>query len=196
MIIWLNGPYGSGKTTCAYELNRRLPNSHVYDPEISGFAIKRTTPKPLKHESFQDFHQWRKFNYSMLSDLAKDFKGTIIVPMTIINSDYYDELVKQLKDDGNKLRHLILFADKDTVRKRYEKGVRRFDKEPMRRLDKCLKAFETVITQEKIDTVNKSIDEVVEEIAYICNLRLRPDSRSKVRKELYRAKLLISQLFR
>jgi adenylylsulfate kinase-like enzyme len=32
MIIWINGAFGSGKTQMAFEINRRLENSYVYDP--------------------------------------------------------------------------------------------------------------------------------------------------------------------
>jgi deoxyadenosine/deoxycytidine kinase len=33
MLIWLNGPFGVGKTQTAHELSRRLPTSVVCDPE-------------------------------------------------------------------------------------------------------------------------------------------------------------------
>jgi adenylylsulfate kinase-like enzyme len=32
MLLWINGPFGGGKTATAYELNRRLPGSVVCDP--------------------------------------------------------------------------------------------------------------------------------------------------------------------
>lgn len=35
-----NEVFGSGKTQTSYELNRRIPNSFVYDPENLGFFIK------------------------------------------------------------------------------------------------------------------------------------------------------------
>lgn len=54
MIIWLNGAFGSGKTTCAFELNRRLPNSFVYDPENIGYFIRNNTPKEIQRFDFQD----------------------------------------------------------------------------------------------------------------------------------------------
>ena len=37
MIIWINGSFGSGKTQAAYELNKRIENSFVFDPENAGF---------------------------------------------------------------------------------------------------------------------------------------------------------------
>ena len=47
LILWINGAFGSGKTTISYELNRRIPNSFVYDPENIGFFIRKNIPKQI-----------------------------------------------------------------------------------------------------------------------------------------------------
>lgn len=105
MIIWLNGAYGVGKTTCASELSRRLVNSFVYDPENAGYFIRRNIPKELYKNNFQDHKQWRAFNYEMLKYISCEYTGTIIVPMTIINRQYYEEVVQRLTDDGIFVKH-------------------------------------------------------------------------------------------
>ena len=38
-LIWINGAFGSGKTQTAYELNARISDSFVYDPENMGYFI-------------------------------------------------------------------------------------------------------------------------------------------------------------
>lgn len=48
MIIWINGAFGAGKTQTAYELNRRIENSFVYDPENIGFFINKSMPPSTK----------------------------------------------------------------------------------------------------------------------------------------------------
>lgn len=45
MILWINGAFGSGKTTIAYELNRRIQDSYVYDPENVGYFLRKNAPK-------------------------------------------------------------------------------------------------------------------------------------------------------
>lgn len=85
MIIWLNGAFGSGKTTNAFELKRRLPNSFVYDPENIGYFIRENIPKELHESNFQDHEQWRIFNYEMLKYISNTYEGTVIVPMTIFH---------------------------------------------------------------------------------------------------------------
>jgi hypothetical protein len=44
MIIWIICAFGSGKTQTAFELNRRLENSYVYDPENIGYFFRRNMP--------------------------------------------------------------------------------------------------------------------------------------------------------
>lgn len=50
MIIWINGAFGSGKTQTSYELQRRIPNSVVYDPEKIGFLLTRIYLRKLVKE--------------------------------------------------------------------------------------------------------------------------------------------------
>ncbi len=44
MIIWLNGTFGSGKTSVTKELNSIIKNSYIYDPENVGFLIRDNIP--------------------------------------------------------------------------------------------------------------------------------------------------------
>lgn len=67
MIIWINGAFGSGKTTTAYELHRRLDNSFVYDPENVGYFIRKNSPESFSKGDFQDIELWRKMNYELIS---------------------------------------------------------------------------------------------------------------------------------
>jgi len=53
MLVWINGAFGAGKTQTAFELARRLADAHVADPELLGFALRRTLP-PAAHGDFQD----------------------------------------------------------------------------------------------------------------------------------------------
>jgi hypothetical protein len=48
VLIWVNGPFGGGKTQVAHELQRRVPGSVVCDPEHVGFGLHRMTPPGLR----------------------------------------------------------------------------------------------------------------------------------------------------
>lgn len=66
MIIWINGSFGSGKTSISIKLKERLKHSHIYDPEEAGFFIRDNIPKEINIDDFQDFKMWRDFNYTTL----------------------------------------------------------------------------------------------------------------------------------
>jgi hypothetical protein len=53
MLLWINGPFGGGKTQTAYELHRRLQGSLVCDPEHVGYGLHRMLPPTLRGD-FQD----------------------------------------------------------------------------------------------------------------------------------------------
>lgn len=194
MIIWLNGAFGAGKTTCAFELHRRLPDSIVYDPENIGYFIRRNTPRRMHKPDFQDHEQWRSFNYEMLSWLARDYPGTIIVPMTVVNRRYYDEIIGRLQAEGIEVKHYILYADKEVILKRLNKRAKIGETWAKAQVDRCLEAFNTTIADEKIVTDRKPVDLVVEEIAARSGLQLPPDKRSRLKKEADRLLTLIRHI--
>jgi len=66
MLIWINGPFGVGKTATAFELNRRLPGSVVCDPAHVGFGMRRMLPPSLRG-NFQDIPAWRNAVTELLS---------------------------------------------------------------------------------------------------------------------------------
>ena len=55
ILLWINGPFGGGKTQTAYELHRRLQGSLVCDPEHVGYGLHRMLPPTLRGD-FQDLH--------------------------------------------------------------------------------------------------------------------------------------------
>jgi len=118
MIIWINGAFGSGKTSAVFELNRRLPDSFVYDPEDVGFFIRQKTPKEFSHGDFQDIPLWREMNHKLIKMIMTKYSGTLIVPMTLVNPAYYYEIVGHLREDGFDLRHFILYASKEAILRR------------------------------------------------------------------------------
>lgn len=184
MIIWINGAFGSGKTSVAYELHRRLPDSFVYDPEEIGFFLRDNLPESLAgHGDFQDIPLWRSLNLETLSHIAENFPGTVIVPMTVTNRQYWDELVGELSKTFE-LRHFILYAGRETLLKRLSSRAESQKSWAAKQIDRCLEAFDSEIKATKIYTDDIDIDEVVREIAGLSGIILPPDERSPLRKFL------------
>ncbi|MDP5276467.1 AAA family ATPase [Chengkuizengella axinellae] len=186
MIIWINGAFGSGKTTCTYELNKRLPNSFVYDPENIGYFIRKNIPIELYESDFQNHEQWRLFNYKMLKYISDTYDGIIIAPMTLVNRHYYDEIIGRLIKEGIEVKHYILYAEKKTIKKRLNKRFEWANSWAKSQIDRCIYAFNHDITEEKIITDNKTIDSIVEEIAEKSDLTLASDKRGHLKKFLDR----------
>ncbi|RXZ78670.1 tunicamycin resistance protein [Paenibacillaceae bacterium] len=182
MIIWINGAFGAGKTTCAFELHRRLPNSFVYDPENFGYFLNTNVPKTIRESDFQNFPQWRLFNYEILKLLSQKYHGTIIVPMTITNKQYYDEVIGRLTKEGIHIKHFIIYAQKETLVKRLNKRLEFGESWGKQRIGMCINAFNQDICEQKIHTDDMSVDSVVSTIADLANIVLPADNRSALKK--------------
>ena len=63
-IIWLNGPFGVGKSSAARALRERWPGSVVVNPEIPGWFIRRTIGR-VRPGDYQARWAWRAITVFM-----------------------------------------------------------------------------------------------------------------------------------
>ncbi|MFZ5354861.1 MAG: tunicamycin resistance protein [Bacillota bacterium] len=165
MILWINGAFGSGKSSVAEELSRSISHSHVYDPEQVGYFLWDNFPQEMKRKgNFQHIQIWREVNYKILKYIDDNYDGIIIVPMTIYIRQYYDEIISRLANEGIKVHHFILCATKQTIINRLIHRGETEDCWAVQHIDKCLTAFDTEITEEKIHTEDRSVSDIVLEI--------------------------------
>lgn len=182
MIIWINGAFGAGKTTTAHELHRRLPGSHLYDPENIGYFVRKNAPRGIDEGDFQDLPIWRSFNRDMLKLMADKRAGTIIVPMTLVNPRYFDEIVGELRADGVEIRHFALLASRETLLRRLKTRGDGSDSWPARQIDRCVDSLSRERFERHIRTDGLTVESIVELIAEEAGVKLLPDKRSRVRK--------------
>lgn len=181
MIIWINGAFGVGKTQTAYELRRRLPGSFVYDPENVGFLLQKVIPPPIQADDFQDYPMWRAFNLDILDYCLQRYTGPIIVPMTVTNRRYYDELIGALSK-RTEVRHVILCAKRETLLRRLASRFETPRSWAAQQIDRCFKAFDEDIPGCRINTDEMDIYQVVEKIASLSGVSLTEDKRSAFRR--------------
>ncbi|WP_037570438.1 AAA family ATPase [Phaeacidiphilus oryzae] len=201
MLVWINGPFGGGKTQTAYELHRRLPGSVVCDPEHVGFGLHRMTPRELRRD-FQDLPAWRQGVRQVLERvLTAQPERTVLAPMTLVRAEYFDEIVGALRAEGHQVRHFALLAERETVLKRLrERGLGHLVRiaggrdAPLRResfavarLDDCLERLRDERFAEHIRTDRLSVAQVAEKIAASAGLPISPDRDGPVRGPLRRA---------
>ncbi|MER7665470.1 MULTISPECIES: AAA family ATPase [unclassified Streptomyces] len=179
MLLWINGPFGGGKTQTAYELNRRLPGSVVCDPERVGFGLHRMMPPSLR-EDFQDLPAWRQGVFEVLDLTLRHHRGVAIAPMTVVEPAYFEETVGRLRAAGHEVRHFALLAERETVLRRLrERGLGRgLQRESfaVRRLDLCLERLREPLFAEHIRTDRIGVPAVADRIADSAGLRLTPNT--------------------
>ncbi|MGN5240189.1 MULTISPECIES: AAA family ATPase [unclassified Rhodococcus (in: high G+C Gram-positive bacteria)] len=194
MLIWINGAFGAGKTQTAFELHRRAPSSHVADPEFIGFALHKMLPAHARGD-FQDRPQWRSAVVRTLADAVAVSDGPVIVPMTLVNPAYFDEIMTGLSAENVDVRHFSLIASPETLRQRlrtrsgYWLGrlAGREDTWALRQIPRCVQALASERFDEHIGTDGRAVDEVVEDIARRTGLDLIHDRMNGARYQLRRA---------
>lgn len=206
MLLWINGPFGGGKTQTAYELHRRLPGSVVCDPETVGFGLHRMMPARLRGD-FQDFPSWRQGVVEVLDHVLREHDGPVIAPMTVAEPRYFAETVGRLREQGHDVRHFALLAQRATVLDRLRdrglglapilKAVGRGDLLLRReqfavdRLDYCLEQLGKPEFAEQIWTDTTPVAAVAERIADTVGLPLTPATGGRLRARARRTAVTI-----
>ncbi|MEV8434621.1 AAA family ATPase [Streptomyces chartreusis] len=200
MLLWINGPFGGGKTQTAHEIRRRLPGSVICDPEHAGFGLRRTLPPELRGD-FQDLTAWRQGVVEVLDLALAKHDGVVIAPMTVTNSDYFAETVGRLGELGHDVRHFSLLAQRETVLKRLRErgfghllqrvagknaGLRR-ESWAVRQLDHCLERLREPEFAEHLWTDHSTVPKTADRIAVLAGLRLRPNNEGALRTRLRQA---------
>ncbi|MEV7443481.1 AAA family ATPase [Streptomyces sp. NPDC091204] len=190
MIIWLNGPFGGGKTQTAYEVHRRLPGSVVCDPEHVGFGLHRMLPPALRGD-FQDLPAWRQGVFEVLDLAARRHPGVVLVPMTVTEPAYFAQTVGRLREQGHDVRHFALLAQRETVLRRLrERGLGRGlkpDSFAVARLDGCLEALRAPEFAQHVTTDRLAVSEVAERVAASAGVELVPNTDGALRGRIRRA---------
>jgi hypothetical protein len=90
VIIFLNGPFGVGKTTTAHLLGERIPHAMVYDPEVIGSCVRYLVRAVEQADDYQDHVLWRILTVEIARLLRETYGRALVVPMTVTRYDYYD----------------------------------------------------------------------------------------------------------
>ncbi len=200
MLLWINGPFGGGKTQTAYEIRRRLPGSVVCDPEHVGFGLHRMTPPALRGD-FQDLRAWRQGVYEVLDLTLRRHEGTVIAPMTVVEPAYFRETLGRLREQGHDVRHFALLAERDTVLRRLrERGLGhavrlvagkaaalKHESFAVANLDRCLDRLRDEEFATHLWTDRLTVAQVADRVADTSGLRLDPNTDTALRGRARRA---------
>jgi hypothetical protein len=165
MLIWINGPFGVGKTSVARRLAKKLDDAWLFDPEQIGFMLRRVWPA-RDVPDFQDLPIWRELTLRTLAAAAKSSARPIVVPMSLSNPDYFGEIVGGLRAEGVDVRHFTLMAPAATIRRRnwLRLAGLRSKRWALARVEPCLASLSSAEFATHIETGGRSVPGVAAEI--------------------------------
>lgn len=205
MLLWINGPFGGGKTHVAAELTHRLPGAWVADPELVGFGLHRMLP-PARRGDFQDMPSWRFGVIEALDTTLGGHDGLVIAPQTLVCAEYFQEILGTLRERGHEVRHVALLARPETVLQRLrDRGFGKYSSRlrvdtlaresfAVERVESYLERLQRPEFAEHVWTDSLTIPEVAEHVAAACDLRLLPRDPSHLRTALRRARTTIRHM--
>lgn len=106
MIVWINGPFGGGKSTLVEELRPRWPEALVFDPEMVGYVLREIVDVPTG--DFQDLPLWRRQVADLAVGLVEEYRRPLLVPMTLVDPGYLGEIFGALKAADIVVHHFFL----------------------------------------------------------------------------------------
>ena len=165
MIIWINGPYGVGKSSLAEKLHEYNPHSFIFDAEAVGNAVRDNRPKELFNGYiFEGYPLWFSICAQLLADIASGYDGDIYVPMTLVFADSFEKIERPLKERNVCVKHILLESSSQIIHDRILARGEEEDCWCMRHINLCLKQqrnFKNVI---RIESYGKSVSELAADV--------------------------------
>jgi hypothetical protein len=163
VIIWINGLFGSGKSTTARLLADRLDGARIVDPEQIGFGLPTWHGNGGELDDIQHDPRWRGLTKDAVV-AVEEAVGTAVVPMTLFIPEYFEEVVGDLRRAGHELHHFTLRVGADVALTR---GSRRPDGLDAWALPRN-EMYQTCLTDQQfaefIDSESLTVDAVVDHI--------------------------------
>ncbi|MDH6140470.1 broad-specificity NMP kinase [Kitasatospora sp. GP30] len=179
MIVFVNGPFGVGKSTTVRILADDLPEALVIDPEQVGHMLWSQLPEQLRTEEFELEPVWPALTRCLIEEAARAYSRTLLVPMTIVRSAVFGQIVGALGEQGHDVRHFTLLADAVTIRDRLRARGEGPDKwgelswEGLQ-VERCLAALAEPLFATHLDTAERAPRTVADEILSRTGLRRQP----------------------
>ncbi len=181
MIIFVNGPFGVGKSTTVRLLAEDLPEALVIDPEKVGHMLWSQLPEPLRTEEFELEPVWPTLTRCLLEESAHTYGRTLLVPMTIARPPVFAQIVGVLRERGHNVQHFTLLADAATIRDRLRARGEGPDKwgelswEGLQ-VERCLAALSEPLFGTHLKTGDRSPRSVADEILRLTGLRRQAEA--------------------
>lgn len=120
MILWVNGPFGAGKTTLCRALEAR-PDVTVVDAEQPGYLLQPILGPKRPVRNFQDWPAWRVLAADLVRSVHEELGGVVVVPQSVFVEAYWDELLAGI---GEPVVAVTLHVDRAALERRIRRDLR------------------------------------------------------------------------
>lgn len=118
MIIFLNGPFGVGKTTAAKLVADDLQRGWLFDPEIVGEVLTFLLRPWRSVEDFQDYELWPVLTVWIALLSSRCLRREVVIPMTISNRSRWSYIRSAFEKHEPQLYLFRLTCSEETLRQR------------------------------------------------------------------------------
>lgn len=178
-VIWINGPFGVGKTHTAAHLQERVSGSFLFDPEELGFTLQHLTPG--SSGDFQRHPLWVPFVLDALEHAARTAEGPVIVPMTVTDLTRHAALMGGLRNRDLSVHHFTLLAPPDVIHSRLRRRAQGRQSWAGRQVEARLSDLKHPAFATHLNTGELRISQVAQIIAARAGLTLAPEKRDPLR---------------
>lgn len=152
MIVFINGAFGSGKTTVAEQLQKQVPNSLLFDPEEVGFFLSKVLRPIDQPDDFQHYAMWRSLVVVTAQQLRATYGRSLIMPMTIWHPPYFEEVIGGLRKIEPEFHHFCLTAPVAVIHERLKQRGGGPGAWNWERAELCYEAFQSPFFEKRIPT--------------------------------------------
>lgn len=117
MLVWLNGPFGVGKTTTANAIVRASPGYRVFDPEWVGYMVRENLAD-VAVDDFQDLPPWRALVPPVATEIARFTASPLVAVQTVMVERYWNELHAGFDRLDARVVHVLLDCEERALRER------------------------------------------------------------------------------
>ena len=124
--------------------------------------LRKVVPEAMRTGDFQDLRVWRRLTVAAIEGILQDHPGLLLVPMTVVDSTYFDETVGELRRSGITVHHFTLVADPKTIRRRlrWRLSDPRSTRWAWQRVARCTSALQAPRFAVHVSTDGRSATEV------------------------------------